>query len=128
MKKFGKHYLKVVDYYSKYFEINKLTDTTSATVVHHTKKIFARYGIPKLVFSENGPEFTSVEFKRFSAKWDFKLETSRPEYAQCNGLVERESSSNSEEDSTQVLKKAAMINMHYLIYALHLGKTIQLHL
>ena len=36
--------------------------------------MFARHGIPKLVFSDNGPEFPSLEFRKFSANWDFEVQ------------------------------------------------------
>ena len=39
--------------------------------------------------SDNGPEYTSREFERFSSTWDFIHDTSSPEYPQSNGLVER---------------------------------------
>ena len=43
---------------------------------------------PKTVFSDNGPQFTSNEYKLFSKQWDFVHDTS-PEFAQSNGFVER---------------------------------------
>lgn len=40
------NYLLVVDYFSRYFEISKLKNTTSQSIVNHLKSIFARHGIP----------------------------------------------------------------------------------
>ena len=37
------------------------------------KAMFARHGIPKLVFSNNGLEFTSLEFIKFSTNWDLNM-------------------------------------------------------
>ena len=85
----GKTYLMVVDYHSKYFEISTLADTTASTVVQRTKNIFSKHGIPKLVFSDNGPEYSSRVYKQFANDWDFVHNTSSPEFAQSNGLVER---------------------------------------
>ena len=45
--------------------------------------------IPKLVFSDNGPEFASNTYKKFAEEWDFIHDTSSPEFPQSNGLVER---------------------------------------
>ena len=66
-----------------------LPDTNAPTVVKHTKSCFAKFGIPKTVFSDNGPQFTSNEYKLFSKQWDFVHDTSSPEFAQSNGFVER---------------------------------------
>ena len=51
--------------------------------------MLAGHGIPKLVFLDNGPEFTSLEFRKFSANWDFEQDTSSPGFAQLNGMVDR---------------------------------------
>ena len=53
----GKDYLLIVDYHTNYPEISLLPDTTSATVIKHTKSIFARHGIPEVVISDNGPQW-----------------------------------------------------------------------
>ena len=53
------NYLLVVDYFSRYFETAKLPDTKSNTVIHYTKSIFARHGIPREVKSDNGPQYSS---------------------------------------------------------------------
>ena len=76
-------------YNSKFIEIAPLKSESSKCVINNLKKMFSRYGIPKEVFSDNGPQFSSREFKDFSIKWDFIHNTSSPEYPQSNGLVER---------------------------------------
>ena len=85
---FRKHYVLVVDYTSKYFEISQLPDVESSTVINHIKSIFARHGIPETVVSDNGPEYKSFEFKTFAKEWEFDHDPSSPEYPQSNGLVE----------------------------------------
>ena len=83
----GEH-LITVDYYSSYIEIDKLTSTTSSAVIHKLKSHFARYGIPTVVMSDNGPQFSSKEFSKFSKKWDFQHVTSSPLHPQSNGKAE----------------------------------------
>ena len=61
----GNEYLLAVDQYSKYIEIGLLENSTSKTVINNLKAIFARNGIPKLVYSDNGPQFSSEEIKNF---------------------------------------------------------------
>ena len=85
----NKDYLIIADYNTKFFEISELPDTLATTVVSHTKNVFARFGIPKSVVSDNGPQFTSQEYKLFSQQWDFIHHTSSPEYPQSNGFIER---------------------------------------
>ena len=47
------NYLVVVDYFSCYFEVVKLTSTASCAVVEAMKNIFSRYGIPETLISDN---------------------------------------------------------------------------
>ena len=83
------NYVLVVDYYSNYFEIAQLANTKSSTVIQHIKSIFARHGIPEVVISDNGPQYSSEEFQRFSTTWGFVHKTSSPTYPQSNGFAER---------------------------------------
>ena len=85
----NKNYLLVVDYHSKFFEVCLLADTLSSTIVTHMKSIFARQGIPKIVVSDNGPQFSSYGFATFAKQWDFNHVTSSPTYPQSNGMAER---------------------------------------
>ena len=85
----GLDYLLVVDFYSRYPEIEKLENTSSSIVISKLKSIFARHGIPAEVVSDNGPQYTSKEFTKFATDWDFKHNTSSPRYPQSNGLAEK---------------------------------------
>ena len=60
----NKSYLVVVDYYSNYIEVCHLYHRTkSPDVISHVKAIFACFGIPRVVISDNGPQFLSMDFK-----------------------------------------------------------------
>ena len=74
----GHTYLIVVDYYSRWIETVHLKQTTSVTVIEHCKSIFARFGIPEIVLSDNGPQFNSREFMKFSQVYAFTHLTSIP--------------------------------------------------
>lgn len=77
-----------VDYFSNFWEVDYLPDTKSTTVIHKLKAHFARQGIPDVLVSDNGPQYTSQKFKTFSQKWEFEHRTSSPGYPQSNGKAE----------------------------------------
>ena len=85
----GLNYILLVDYYSRYVEVQKLTNTTSSGVISFLKAMFARHGIPMILRSDNGPQFSSKEFQDFAKTYSFQHVTSSPHFPQCNGLAER---------------------------------------
>ena len=85
----GVTYLLVVDYFSRYPEIYKLRTTNSSEVIKLMKTTFSRFGIPEVVFSDNGPQYVSQEFKDFGRSYGFQHVTSSPHYPQSNGQAER---------------------------------------
>ena len=84
----GKHYLITVDYFSNYWEIDRLHNQTSKMVIKKLKGQFARYGIPSTIITDNGTQFVSEEFIRFQKEWDFDHMTISPRHSQTNGKAE----------------------------------------
>ena len=82
-------YIIVIDYFSRFIEIAKLTSTSSTAVTTHMKSIFGRHGIPCCVMSDNGPQFSAATFSSFATEYGFTHYTSSPRYPQANGEVER---------------------------------------
>ena len=72
-----------------FWEVDALPDTTLHTVINKLKAHFARYGIPDVCISDNGPQFSLEEFKAFGLKWQFENKTSSPGYPQSNGKAEQ---------------------------------------
>ena len=69
-----KNYLIIVDHYSDYWELCKLTKNTSSTaVISACKEQFARHGIPRTVITDNGPQFTGWDFKQFAQQWSLSI-------------------------------------------------------
>lgn len=58
-------------------------------MIRHTKSVFSRHGIPHEVISDNGPQYSSLEYAHFAAEYGFIHTTSSPKYPQSNGEVER---------------------------------------
>ena len=83
------NFLLAVDYYTKYPEVIKLNSLTSREVIEALKEIFCRHGIPKTVMSDNGPQFSSREYRDFAFDYGFNPVFSSPQYPQSNGQVER---------------------------------------
>ena len=85
----GDEYLLVVDYYSSYSIIRKISSTTTCAVVSKLQLIFSEFGIPNVCISDNARQYDSAEFRKLETEYDFKHETSSPRYPQCNGKSER---------------------------------------
>ena len=85
----GENYLLLVDYYSRWIEVSHLSNITSASVIRSFKAIFAKFGIPEFVYSDNGTQYSSSEFARFSQYWGFEHDTSSPHHPSGNGEAER---------------------------------------
>ena len=56
----------LVDYYSRYIEIAYIRTPTTQSVILKMKDVFARWGVPDTVISDNGPQFASREFSAFA--------------------------------------------------------------
>ena len=98
----GQNYLLLVDYYSNFPEICLLKDTHSSTVITHMKSVFAPYGIPKTIVSDNGPQYSSFQFQQFCKIYDISHDPSSPEHPKANGLAE-----NTVKIVKNLLKKAS---------------------
>ena len=81
-------FLVVVDYFSKYLIIRKIPNSTSSAVIKELGMIFSEFGNPLVFRSDNGPCYSSQEFKFFMQNWQVEHRTSSPHYPQSNGLAE----------------------------------------
>ncbi|KAK3716424.1 hypothetical protein QZH41_000491 [Actinostola sp. cb2023] len=62
----NKEYVVLVDSYSDFVEVRHLKTTTSATLIEFYKEQFSRHGIPDVLMTDNGPQYTSREFTDFA--------------------------------------------------------------
>jgi hypothetical protein len=83
-------YLIIADYYSDWFEVEVLPESSNATnVIGKTSKWFAQQGIPSKVITDNGPPFNSYQYAEFATKYGFVHQTISPYHSQANGFVEK---------------------------------------
>lgn len=82
-------YILLVDYYSKFVELKELRIQTTDYLIKALKSNFARYGIPRVLYTDNGPQFNNFKFKTFAQLWNFSHVTSSPYYPRSNGMAER---------------------------------------
>lgn len=90
----GHHLLVIVDYYSRYVEIEVMgTQTDSLLTIARLRPIFARFGLPLSITADNGGQFISEEFKTYCGNNNIKLISTIPYWPQQNGEVERQNRS-----------------------------------
>ena len=85
----NKEYVIIANYHSNYPDVYQIPNQSSKSIIQAMKECFGRFGIPHELVSDNGPCYSSTEFKQFAEEWDFKHITSSPIYPQSNGLAER---------------------------------------
>jgi transposase InsO family protein len=86
----GEYLFVVVDYYSRYFEVDILKSILSRNIIDCLDRIFAMHGIPESLKTDNGPQFISSEFKDYMMVNGVNHVTSTPLWLQGNGEVERQ--------------------------------------
>lgn len=67
---------------------NRRKTVTSRNVIKEMKAVFAKYGIPDVLVTDNGPQFASAEFAVFAKTLMFQHTTSSPYHPQSNGKVQ----------------------------------------
>ncbi|XP_049886537.1 uncharacterized protein K02A2.6-like [Pectinophora gossypiella] len=84
----GMTYLIVVDACSKWIEAIQMKGTTAGAVTAELRKMWARFGLPKQIVSDNGPPFASTEFETFLKKNGVDHIFSAPYHPASNGAAE----------------------------------------
>ncbi|XP_011858817.1 PREDICTED: uncharacterized protein K02A2.6-like [Vollenhovia emeryi] len=82
-------FLVVVDAHSNWPEVARMRSTTAEKTTEALSEIFARWGTPETIVSDNGPQFISSTFKDFCANNGIKHVTSAPYHPQSNGRAEK---------------------------------------
>ena len=83
------YWLVVVDSYSNWVEIKRSTTMTAITTIKLLRKIFCQLVVPKVIVSDNGPQFVSQKFQDFCNQNYITHIKSTPYHPKTNGLAER---------------------------------------
>ena len=85
----GGMFMIVVDAYSKWLEVYRMAQITSTATITRLKRLFASYGVPEQIVTDNATTFTSDEFQQFMKRNGILHTTSAPRHPATNGLAER---------------------------------------
>ena len=85
----GKMFLVMVDTHSKWPEVHIMSTTTATKTIAVLRDIFARYGLPQQLVSDNGPQFIAEEFSRLLRLNGVKHIKCAPYHPASNGAAER---------------------------------------
>ncbi|XP_055527585.1 uncharacterized protein K02A2.6-like [Wyeomyia smithii] len=112
----GKEFILIVD--SSYLDFKKLSDKSFRNIIQCLKEWFSVHGIPRVLESDNGPQFSSQEFRDFAKMWCFDHCTSSPIFPRANGLAERYV-----QTAKNILKKCAEDKSDVQLAMLHVRDT-----
>ena len=82
-------FLIIVDAHSKWPEVIPMKSTTATATIQELRRLFASYGLPEQVVSDNGPQFVSSEFASFLKGNGVKHIRCAPYHPSSNGAAER---------------------------------------
>jgi hypothetical protein len=82
-------YFILMDAHSKWLEVEIMSSTTSLETIKVLRRLFARYGLPETLVSDNGPQLVSQEFRHFTQSNGIRHVTSAPYHPATNGEAER---------------------------------------
>ncbi len=85
----GHTLLTVIDLYSRFPEAFVLRDGLSGEIVTRLRSMFARFGFPRRLRSDNGTPFVSQEFENFMQTCGIEHITTPLYYPEANATVER---------------------------------------
>ena len=85
----GKMFLILIDAHSKWIEVHITTSTTSSITIEKMRSTFATFGIPEVLVTDNGSNFTSSEFEEFLKSNGIRHIKTAPYHPASNGLAER---------------------------------------
>ena len=85
----GNRYILVcVDYVSKWVEAQACINNDAKTVCKFLKKLFARFGMPRVIISDGGTHFCNKNMEVLLARYGVRHRVATPYHPQTSGQVE----------------------------------------
>lgn len=85
----GQTFLILIDAHTRWLEIKRMGRTNAQMLIHALMPVFQIFGLPKEIVTDNGPPFSSYEFKKFCDENIITKTHTPPYHPASNGLVER---------------------------------------
>ncbi|XP_043235721.1 uncharacterized protein K02A2.6-like [Amphibalanus amphitrite] len=85
----GKLYVVLIDSFSKWMEIAPMKHITSEKTIEYLLNVFARFGLPHQIVTDNGPQLVSKEFEGFLKRNGIRHVRTAPFKPATNGAAER---------------------------------------
>lgn len=82
-------FLIIVDAYSKWPEVFPMSSTTSLKTIKILERLFCKFGLPKNLVTDNGPQLTSMKFQTFLKENGVHHTRTAPFRPATNGQAER---------------------------------------
>ena len=89
----GENLVVLVDYYSRWIEVDIVQSTNSQTIIKRLDAQFSRYGIPKTLRTDNGSNLVSAEIEQYLTEMGIIHKLTTPLWPRANGEVERQNRS-----------------------------------
>ena len=88
-KQGNEYLLTVMDRVTRYPEAFPVRNTKAKTVVYCLLNFFSKFGLPKVIQSDNGSNFVSKYFKEKMIELNIEHVTSTPYHPESQGVIER---------------------------------------
>jgi len=115
----NKYIIVLVDYFTKWVEAEPLTTIESNDVIKFLTRVFSHHGIPEVLITDNGPQFTSDTTKGFLDLYGVYVHYTSTHHPESNGPVEKRNREigkylrllgNNQKDWDEILLKAKNFN------------------
>lgn len=99
------YFLVVVDAYSKWIEVIKLSSTTAKVTECKLRELFSRFGLPDILVSDNGSQLVSHELESFLNRNGIKHKLTSPGHPATNGAAE---------NLVKTVKSSLLASLHFM--------------
>ena len=87
MSEGNKYILVCVDYMSKWVEAQDCSVNDARVVCKFLRKLFSRFGMPRVIISDRGMHFCNKNMKTLLARYGMKYKVTIPYHPQASGQV-----------------------------------------